>query len=51
MYVIVTGSSGKLGQQAVAALRRAKHRVVGLDLVVPLRLHRFRAGHGCPFGD
>ena len=35
MYVIVTGSSGKLGQQAVAALRRAKHRVVGLDLVVP----------------
>lgn len=35
MYVIVTGSSGKLGQQAVAALRRAKHRVVGLDLAVP----------------
>tara|TARA_R110001606_G_scaffold139185_2_gene277612 strand:+ start:535 stop:1413 length:879 start_codon:yes stop_codon:yes gene_type:complete len=36
MYVIVTGSSGKLGQQAVAALRQAKHRVVGLDLNVPV---------------
>ncbi|QUM70714.1 NAD-dependent epimerase/dehydratase family protein [Sphingopyxis granuli] len=32
MYVIVTGSAGKLGRAAVAALRKAGHRVVGLDV-------------------
>lgn len=36
MYVAVTGSSGKLGRSAVAALRSAKHRVVGLDINVPI---------------
>ncbi|MBA3940686.1 MAG: UDP-glucose 4-epimerase [Sphingopyxis sp.] len=32
MYVIVTGSAGKLGRAAVGALRGVGHRVVGLDL-------------------
>jgi nucleoside-diphosphate-sugar epimerase len=32
MYIVVTGSAGKLGRAAVRALRKAKHRVVGLDL-------------------
>lgn len=36
MYVIVTGSAGKLGRAAVAALRAAGHRVVGLDIHGPL---------------
>jgi nucleoside-diphosphate-sugar epimerase len=36
MYVAVTGSSGKLGRPAVAALRKAGHRVVGLDITVPV---------------
>jgi nucleoside-diphosphate-sugar epimerase len=36
MYVAVTGSSGKLGRAAVSALRSAKHRVVGLDINVPM---------------
>lgn len=36
MYVAVTGSTGKLGRAAVAALRAAKHRVVGLDINVPI---------------
>lgn len=36
MHVVVTGSSGKLGRHAVAALRQAGHRVVGLDLAVPV---------------
>jgi nucleoside-diphosphate-sugar epimerase len=39
--VIVTGSSGKLGRAAVAALRAGGHRVVGLDLVVPAAPGRF----------
>lgn len=36
MYVAITGSSGKLGRAAVAALRAAKHRVVGMDINVPV---------------
>lgn len=36
MYVIVTGSAGKLGRAAVAALRNAGHKVVGLDIQGPL---------------
>jgi nucleoside-diphosphate-sugar epimerase len=36
MYIAVTGSSGKLGRPAVAALRKAGHRVVGLDINVPI---------------
>jgi nucleoside-diphosphate-sugar epimerase len=36
MYVAVTGSSGKLGRCAVAALRADGHRVVGLDINVPI---------------
>jgi nucleoside-diphosphate-sugar epimerase len=36
MYVIVTGSAGKLGRAAVAALRKAGHRVVGLDVQGPV---------------
>lgn len=32
MYVVVTGSAGKLGRAAVGALRGAGHRTVGLDL-------------------
>jgi nucleoside-diphosphate-sugar epimerase len=36
MYVVVTGSSGKLGRATVSALRAAKHRVVGLDINVPV---------------
>jgi nucleoside-diphosphate-sugar epimerase len=36
MYIAVTGSSGKLGRPAVAALRKAGHRVVGLDISVPI---------------
>ena len=36
MYVIVTGSAGKLGRAGVAALRRAGHRVVGLDIAGPV---------------
>lgn len=40
MYVIVTGSAGKLGRSAVAALRAGGHRVVGLDLHPPLEPSR-----------
>lgn len=40
MYVIVTGSAGKLGRSAVVALRAAGHRVVGLDLHPPLEPSR-----------
>jgi len=36
MYVIVTGSAGKLGRAAVSALRKAGHRVVGLDIQGPI---------------
>jgi nucleoside-diphosphate-sugar epimerase len=36
MHVAVTGSSGKLGRCAVAALRAGGHRVVGLDISVPV---------------
>lgn len=36
MYVIVTGSAGKLGRAAVAALRKAGHRAVGIDIAGPL---------------
>lgn len=32
MQVMVTGSSGKIGREAVRALKAAGHRVVGLDL-------------------
>lgn len=32
MQVMVTGSSGKIGREAVRALKTAGHRVVGLDL-------------------
>jgi len=32
MLVAVTGSSGKIGKEAVAALRAAGHKVMGLDL-------------------
>lgn len=41
MYVMVTGSSGKLGRTTVAALIAAGHRVVGLDLIVPTAPGRF----------
>lgn len=36
MQIIVTGSSGKLGRAAVAALRKAGHRVIGLDIAGPI---------------
>lgn len=32
MSVVVTGSAGKIGREAVAALKAAGHRVTGLDL-------------------
>jgi Mrp family chromosome partitioning ATPase len=31
MHVVVTGSAGKVGREAVAALLRAKHTVTGFD--------------------
>jgi nucleoside-diphosphate-sugar epimerase len=40
MYVIVTGCNGKLGRAAVPALRRAGHRVVGLDITGPFEMGR-----------
>ncbi|MDK2759455.1 MAG: NAD(P)-dependent oxidoreductase [Blastomonas fulva] len=36
MYVVVTGSAGKLGRVAMQALRNAGHRVVGLDIAGPI---------------
>jgi nucleoside-diphosphate-sugar epimerase len=32
MHIVVTGSAGKIGRAAVPVLRRAGHRVVGLDI-------------------
>jgi UDP-glucose 4-epimerase len=33
MHVLVTGSSGHLGEGLVRVLRRAKHQVTGIDVV------------------
>lgn len=50
-YIVITGSSGKLGQFAVKALRKAGHRVVGLDLVVPTAPARFIRCDCTDFGE
>ena len=50
-YVVVTGSSGKLGKAAVTALRQAGHRVVGLDLTVPVDPARFVRCDCTDFGE
>ena len=50
-YVVVTGSSGKLGKAAVTALRKAGHRVVGLDLTVPVDPARFVRCDCTDFGE
>ena len=36
MKVVVTGSAGKIGRPALAALRAAGHRAVGLDIAGPI---------------
>ncbi|MFZ4746074.1 MAG: NAD-dependent epimerase/dehydratase family protein [Sphingomonas sp.] len=51
MYVVVTGSSGKLGRRAVDALLAAGHRVVGIDLDVAAAPGRFIRCDCVDFGE
>lgn len=51
MYVIVTGSAGKLGRAAVAQLRKAGHRVVGLDIAGPIAPSQSLRADCTDFGD
>lgn len=51
MYIVVTGSAGKLGRTAVAALRGAGHRVVGLDIAGPVAAARSLRADCTQFGE
>jgi nucleoside-diphosphate-sugar epimerase len=51
MFIIVTGSQGKIGRAAVPALRRAGHRVLGLDIVGPVENGRQARCDCTDFGE
>jgi nucleoside-diphosphate-sugar epimerase len=51
MFIVVTGSQGKIGRAAVPALRRAGHRVLGLDIVGPVENGRQARCDCTDFGE